>query len=175
MDPNFTAPRLNAAIASTVSPSSTAPLLGHITAAIFGLHFERIRYWSDILPVIAQPREPLIVRYDPRDISRLHVIGKDYHRITYANITRPPISLEEVRNAYRTLRAQGNKSTNEARIFEYRAQQRALVASASTATKAMRRKTERLRPTLSITSATSTIDYSQEGVPSAGETWTTSR
>jgi putative transposase len=141
-----------------------------------GLHFERIRYWSDILPVIAQPREPLIVRYDPRDISRLHVIGKDYHyhTITYANITRPPISLEEVRHAYRTLHAQGNKSTNEARIFEYRAQQRALVASASTATKAMRRKTERLRPTLSITSATSTIDYSQEAVPSAGETWTTS-
>jgi hypothetical protein len=79
-----------------------------------------------------------------------------------------------VRHAYSTLRAQGNKSINEARIFEYRAQQRAPVASASTATKAMRRKTERLRPTLAITSATGTIDYKQEAVPSPGETWTTS-
>jgi putative transposase len=71
------------------------------------LHFERIRYWSDVLPVIAQPREPLIVRYDPRDISRLYVIGKDhhYHTTTYANITRPPISLEEVRAGDRTSRS----------------------------------------------------------------------
>jgi putative transposase len=59
--------------------------------------------------VIAQPREPLIVRYDPRDISRLHVIGKDhhYHAITYANITRPPISLEEVRRLRRAPRTGG--------------------------------------------------------------------
>jgi hypothetical protein len=32
--PNFTAQRLNAAVTSTASPSSTAPSLGHITAAI---------------------------------------------------------------------------------------------------------------------------------------------
>jgi putative transposase len=139
-----------------------------------GLHFERIRYWSVVLPVIAQPREPLIVRYDPRDISRLHVIGKDhhYHTITYANITRPPISLEEVRHAYAALRAQGDKSVNEGRIFEFRAQQRELVAAATAATKAMRRKAERRRPAPSITLPAGTIDYSQEAVPSPGETWT---
>jgi len=142
-----------------------------------GLHFERIRYWSDVLPVIAQPREPLIVRYDPRDISRLHVIGKDhhYHTIAYANITRPPISLEEVRHAYAALRAQGDKSVNEGRIFEFRAQQRELVAAATAATKAMRRKAERRRPPPSITLPASTIDYGQEAVPSPGETWTASR
>ena len=141
-----------------------------------GLHFERIRYWSDVLPVIAQPREPLIVRYDPRDISRLYVIGKDhhYHAITYANITRPPISLEEVRHAYAALRAQGDKSVNEGRIFEFGAQQRELVAAATAATKAMRRKVEQRRPAPSITFPAGTIDYDKEAVPSPGEIWTSS-
>jgi putative transposase len=141
-----------------------------------GLHFERIRYWSDVLPVIAQPREPLVVRYDPRDISRLHVIGKDhhYHTITYANITRPPISLEEVRHAYAALRAGGHKSVNEGRIFEFRALQRELVAAATSATKAMRRKTERGRQVSSINLLPTTIDYGQEAVPSPGEIWTPS-
>ena len=142
-----------------------------------GLHFERIRYWSDVLPVIAQPREPLVVRYDPRDISRLHVIGKDhhYHTITYANITRPPISLEEVRHAYAALRARGHKSVNEGRIFAFRAQQRELVAAATSATKAMRRKTERGRQVPSINLPATTIDYGQDAVPSPGEIWTPSQ
>jgi len=39
-----------------------------------GLFFERIRYWADVLPSIAQPREPLLTRYDPRDLSRLWVL-----------------------------------------------------------------------------------------------------
>ena len=40
-----------------------------------GLYFERIRYWADVLPAIAQPREPLLIRYDPRDLSKLYVLG----------------------------------------------------------------------------------------------------
>jgi putative transposase len=57
-----------------------------------GLHFERIRYWSDMLPAIAQPREPLIVRYDPRDLSCVYVLGSDrhYHTVPYADLTHPP-------------------------------------------------------------------------------------
>jgi hypothetical protein len=104
------------------------------------------------------------------------VIGKDhhYHTIAYANITRPPISLEEVRHAYATLRAQGDKRINEGRIFEFRAQQRELVASATAATKAMRRKGERLHAVPAVKSIGGTIDYSQEAVPSPGETWTSS-
>jgi hypothetical protein len=27
-----------------------------------GLYFERIRYWADALPTIAQPREPLLIK-----------------------------------------------------------------------------------------------------------------
>jgi putative transposase len=99
-----------------------------------GLHFERIRYWADVLPVIAQPREPLIVRYDPRDISRLYVIGKDqhYHPIPYANVTRPPISLAEVRHAYAALRTQGKKNVDEGQIFAFRTKQCEIVESATT-------------------------------------------
>jgi putative transposase len=72
-----------------------------------GLFFERIRYWSDMLPTIAQPHEPLIVRYDPRDLSHLFVMGKDlrYHSVPYANITHPPISLGELRHIHALLRS----------------------------------------------------------------------
>jgi hypothetical protein len=77
-----------------------------------------------------------------------------------------------VRHAYATLRAQGDKSINEARIFEFRAQQRDLVANATAATKAMRRKAERLHAVPVVKPIGGTIDYSQEAVPSPGETWT---
>jgi hypothetical protein len=30
-----------------------------------GIRFERIRYWADVLPALAQPGEPLLIRYDP--------------------------------------------------------------------------------------------------------------
>ena len=57
-----------------------------------GLHFQRIRYWSDILPAIAQPHEPLMVRYDPRDLSRLYVLGPDrhYHTVPWSRSLPKP-------------------------------------------------------------------------------------
>jgi hypothetical protein len=45
-----------------------------------GYDAEGVRYWSDVLPAIAhQPGETLVVRYDPRDQSRLYVMGSDRH------------------------------------------------------------------------------------------------
>jgi putative transposase len=84
-----------------------------------GLYFGRIRYWSDVLPTIARPGETLIVRHDPRDLSHLYVMGKDkrYHPVPYANVTRPAISLAELRFTYGVLRSQSRKRINEAMLF----------------------------------------------------------
>ena len=112
-----------------------------------GLIFERIRYWSDMLPTIAQPNEPLIVRYDPRDLSHLFVMGKDlrYHSVPYANVTHPPISLSELRHLQAQLRAQSKAHIDENLLFATHDKQQKLVAAAMTTTKATRRRAEAAR------------------------------
>ena len=137
--------------------------------------FERIRYWSDVLPVIAQPREALIVRYDPRNVSRLYVLGADlrYHDVPYANVTNPPISLAELREAYAKLRSSAHDSIDELRVFEQHARQRERVAQSVIETKKVRRRKERLTRRTEPAPANSgeSIDYSKDPVLPAAEIW----
>jgi len=112
-----------------------------------GLQFERIRYWSDVLPAIAQPRETLVVRYDPRDLSRLYVMGSDrhYHAVPYANLTHPPISLGELRRILAMLRARAKGRIDETQIFSMHERHRQMVATATIMAKTERRRGERRR------------------------------
>ena len=62
-----------------------------------GLSLHSIHYWSDILRAwIGEPKKAL-VRYDPRDLSRLYLLAPDgqYYDLHYRNLRRPPISLWE--------------------------------------------------------------------------------
>ena len=95
--------------------------------------------------MIAQPREPMIVRYDPRNLSRPYVLGADlrYHDVAYANVTNPLISLAELREANAKLRASAHDGIDEVRLFEQRARQRELVAQAVIEIKKIRRRKER--------------------------------
>jgi putative transposase len=139
-----------------------------------GLFFERIRYWSDILPTIAQPREPLIVRHDPRDLSRLFVMGKDkrYHTVPYANVTHPPISLGEVRYIYAALRAQSKQHIDESMLFATYEKQQQIVADATATTKATRRRAEAARRgKAAAPPLVSSIDFSQEPTALPMEIW----
>jgi putative transposase len=141
-----------------------------------GLFFERIRYWSDILPTIAQPREPLIVRHDPRDLSRLFVMGMDkrYHAVPYANVTHPPISLGEVRHIYAELRAQSKQHIDESMLFATYEKQRQIVADATANTKATRRRAEAARRVKAEAAPlVSSIDFSQEPTALPMEIWDT--
>ena len=141
-----------------------------------GLYYERIRYWSDVLPTIAQPREKLIVRHDPRDLSRLYVMGKDkrYHTVPYANITHPPISLAELRFTYSLLRSESRKHIDEALLFTTYERQRQLVEMATITTKATRRREEAAKRSKSEpTDSPSSIDFSQDPVPLPTEIWDT--
>lgn len=139
-----------------------------------GLFFERIRYWADVLPAIAQPREPLVVRYDPRDLSRIYVLGPDrhYHAIPYANVTNPPISLSELRQIHATLRRQATGKIDERQLFAMHDRQQKIVAAAKTATKSARRRAENSRRHKSMTTPPpSTIDYTQDPAPLPSEIW----
>lgn len=142
-----------------------------------GLYLERIRYWADVLPTIAQPREKLLVRHDPRNLSHLYVMGKDkrYHTVPYANVTHPLISLAELRFIYGLLRSQSRKHIDEAMLFNTYEQQRQLVAAASTTTKATRRREEAAQRSKAELPAAimSSIDFSQDPVSLPTEIWDT--
>jgi len=139
-----------------------------------GLFFERIRYWADVLPSIAQPRESLLTRYDPRDLSRLYVLTptKTYQAVPYADVRRPPITLAELRFAHAELRREAKGSINEEQLFAMHDRQQAIVTDATNATKAARRRKEpqQRRPT-TAGSVVSPIDYSKDVIPLESELW----
>jgi putative transposase len=106
-----------------------------------GIHLFNIRYWSERLPLIAHPGEDLVVRYDPRNLGRIYVLGRDgdYHDIVYADVRHRPISLWEQRFAGQTLREQ-QRRVDETAIFNILDQQQAIVADAARATRSARRR-----------------------------------
>lgn len=143
-----------------------------------GLYFERIRYWADVLPAIAQPRESLLVRYDPRNLSRLYVLtqSKTYQAIPYADVRRPPITLAELRFAHAALRKETKGSINEEQIFAMHERQTLIVLGATKATKAARRRKEPQPPrAASVEHALDSIDYSKEPIPLESELWESHR
>ena len=139
-----------------------------------GLFFERIRYWADVLPSIAQPREPLLTRYDPRDLSRLWVLTptKSYQAVPYADVRRPPITLTELRFAHAELRREARGSIDEERLFAMHARQQTIITDATKATKAARRRKEpRQRRSAPAEIPVSSIDYSKDLIPLDSELW----
>jgi putative transposase len=106
-----------------------------------GIHLFNIRYWSERLPLIARPGDDLVVRYDPRNLGRIYVLGRDgdYHDIVYADVCHPPINLWEQRFARQTLRAQ-QRQVDETGIFKVLDQQQAIVAEAARATRTARQR-----------------------------------
>jgi putative transposase len=143
-----------------------------------GLFFGRIRYWADVLPLIAQPSESLLVRYDPCNLSRLYVLtpSKSYQAIPYADVRRPPITFAELRFAHAELRKEAKGSINEEQVFAMYERQRAIVTDATKATKAARRRKEpHERPLAPVESPVSPIDYSKDAMPLESELWESNR
>jgi hypothetical protein len=82
----------------------------------------------------------MIVRYDPRDLSRVHLLAPDgcYYDLTYRELRRPPISLWEHRLALKRLREEGRAQVDEDAIFTAIDAMRGIAERASTATKTAR-------------------------------------
>jgi putative transposase len=106
-----------------------------------GIRIFNIHYWDNILsPLAGRSDERYLVRYDPRDLSRVFLRDDhgEYWTIPYRDLGAPPVTLWEHRNATRVLRANGVKSLDEKAIFQTIAEQRALVDVAKKQTKAQR-------------------------------------
>ena len=142
-----------------------------------GLHLFNIRYWDSVLPVIVKPGESVLVRYDPRNLSKVYVAGSDerYHPIPYADLTLPPITLWEQRAAMAKLRTDGDNAPAQLKMFDAVLDQRALVESASTTTKAARRSVQRRNDATTRTGAAAplgpSVDYSKPVKPAKAEVW----
>ncbi len=143
-----------------------------------GLHLFGIRYWDSVLPQLAALGERLLIRFDPRDLSRVYVLGKNgrYAAIPYADVRRPPITLWEQRLAMKWLRDSGQREVDERQMFEAIAQQRALAAASIDCTRGARRQEERRRLAQSdrpspLAAQGCEIDYSKPAVPSDVELW----
>ena len=87
---------------------------------VMGCMFLYIRFWDNVLPAIVQRGESLTVRYDPRNLFRIYVIGSDqrYHPVPYADLSLSPISLWEQRAPVACLRGAGDNAPAQVAIFQ---------------------------------------------------------
>lgn len=110
-----------------------------------GIDIHTIRYWSDgFAPWIGRCNDKVVVKYDPRDLSRIFVrLGDAWLMAPTRNPGRPAITLWEQKAASRALRARGRREIDEATIFETIAAQRALVDQATRDTMHSRRSRAR--------------------------------
>lgn len=107
---------------------------------LFGIH-----YWSDVLGTwIGEPKK-MIVRYDPRDLSRIYLSAPDghYYDLSYRDVRRPPITRWEHRLALKRLREQGLTHVDESAIFRTIEIMRTITDEAVAASKKARRQRER--------------------------------
>lgn len=110
-----------------------------------GVALHSIAYWADVLSTWIGHPEPMIVRYDPRDLSRIYLLGPDgtYYDLSYRDLRRPPISLWEHRLALKRLREDGRSLVDEEAIFRTIEAMRTIADGAVRSSKAARRQRER--------------------------------
>ena len=112
-----------------------------------GVFLHSIGYWADVLRTWIGEQQRMIVRYDPRDLSRVHLLAPDgrYYDLSYRDLRRPAISLWEHRLALKRLRDEGRAEINEDAIFTAIDAMRGIAERASADTKTTRRQRERRR------------------------------
>jgi len=119
-----------------------------------GLTIDHVQYFSDGLkPLIARRRllDRLLVRRDPRDLSRVWVLDPDsnaYLSVGYRNLARPAISLWEHRAALARLREAGRREVDEQALFATVEAMREITDTAARSTRRSRRDRAR-RPVAS--------------------------
>jgi putative transposase len=113
-----------------------------------GIHFEKIRYWSDALSRDIGRGSRLTVKYDPRDLSRIFVCQSGCHFLEarYRNRAYPAVTWWEWRHTKKRLYEQGRRELSEEIIFSSLAHQRRIEDAASLASTSARRQIARRRP-----------------------------
>ena len=111
-----------------------------------GIHLWNIRYWDSVLsPWAGRLDRPLLVKYDPRDLSRIYVRDPDgqHWPIPYADLGHPPIALWELEEANKQIRRSAEAIPNQNAIFATILEQRRLLQNAARLSKQRRRREQR--------------------------------
>lgn len=124
------------------------------TVQSYGIAFEDIHYYSDILRPFINSHDPdnpkfkrkFIIRYDPRNLREIyffHPEFKRYYAIPYKNTSHPPINIWDLKKVRRVLKEKGYAQVDENLIFETYNELRNQEEIASYKTKSARRATQR--------------------------------
>lgn len=108
-----------------------------------GIHLFGLRYWSPALTAdLGRTKEKLLVKYDPRDLSRVFVRrpSGSFVEARYSDLTLPAITLSEAKAALRALSARGRREVDTRTVVRTAVAQRELVETATRSTLAARRR-----------------------------------
>lgn len=111
-----------------------------------GIKLFSIGYWSDAFgPLIARSEGKVVVKYDPRDMSSIWVLGRDSRVISarYKDLSRPRISLWESRRARALFNERQGGAISEAVLFQIIQEQRRIAQAARQQTLSARLEGER--------------------------------
>ncbi len=141
-----------------------------------GFQLGRIRYWDPVLGRLFPPRSRVLVRFNPRDLSKVYVPSpnhSEYLLVPYADLRRPPITLAELERARTALSDKGIVQPTEDQVFAATAEQRRIEADAARRTRRARRGVEQRPPStvVPLPKAGVKVNYTKRIVPFAGEQW----
>ncbi len=142
-----------------------------------GFQVGRIRYWDPLIPRLFPLGTRILVRYNPRDLSKVFVPAPDqseYLSIQYADLRRPPITKSELDRSRAILTVKGDATPSEDDIFATADAQRKLEDAAAKSTRTARRKSEQ-RPRQRLPRKGepkgTPINWDEKVVPYTGEVW----
>lgn len=124
------------------------------TVQDYGVVIDEIHYYHDVLrrwinaadPVAPKYKRKFMFRRDPRDISTIWFYDPEvnvYYPVPYRNTSHPPISIWELREAKRQIKADGRRHIDERAIFDAYGRMREIEQNAQAKTVAARRTTQR--------------------------------
>ena len=122
-----------------------------------GIHLWNIRYWDSVLsPWVGRLDHPLLVKYDPRNLSRIYVRDPDgrHWPVPYADLDQPPIALWELEEANQRMRQRTGATPDQRSIFASILEQRRLVQNAESLS---RQRRQREKTPISEGSAAATV------------------
>ncbi len=125
------------------------------TVQNYGVLIDEVHYYHDVLrpwinaphPEFEKHKRKFRFHRDPRDISTLYFfdeIAQRYYGIPYRDVSLPPASIWELREAQRKADERGISRENEKAIFALLTEQRELERDAAEKTKSARRATQKL-------------------------------
>lgn len=120
------------------------------TVQEYGIVFDELHYYHESLqrwinsknPTDIKHKRKFICRYDPRNLNKLYFYDPEterYIEVPYKDLTRPPISIWELRAVKKKLKEDGYTEINEDLIFNALKKMNAIVESEKSKTKSARK------------------------------------